>query len=192
MSGPSLSSARSNLTLICVLSQLFGVKVPDGIVPEAGSPASNAPISWYYPHVFYSYPKALPRVTFQDPVIGDGVYYTSGMESFISTMETNALMGKNVARLIMDDAMGISVHTEIGVEGGFDHDGNPQKVVCDRGGEGRGQGRGEGRGEGRSDGRGGGGRGEERGEGRSEGRGGGRGAGEVPKTRPTEAVMQDL
>jgi prenylcysteine oxidase / farnesylcysteine lyase len=31
------------------------------------------------------------------------VYYTSGMELFISTMETNALMGKNVAKLIVDD-----------------------------------------------------------------------------------------
>lgn len=64
------------------------------------------PISWYYPHVFDSYPKAFPRVTFQDPVVGDGIFYTSGMESFISTMETNALMGKNVARLIVDRMLG--------------------------------------------------------------------------------------
>lgn len=63
------------------------------------------PISWYYPHVFNSYPKAFPRVTFQEPVIRDGLYYTSGMESFISTMETNALMGMNVARLIVDDIL---------------------------------------------------------------------------------------
>ena len=28
------------------------------------------------------------------------------MESFISTMETNALMGMNVARLIVDDLVG--------------------------------------------------------------------------------------
>jgi len=32
-----------------------------------------------------------------------GFYYTSGMESFISTMETSALMGMNVAQLIVDD-----------------------------------------------------------------------------------------
>lgn len=32
-----------------------------------------------------------------------GFYYTSGMESFISTMETNALMGMNIAQLIVDD-----------------------------------------------------------------------------------------
>jgi len=29
------------------------------------------------------------------------------MESFISTMETNALMGKNVAKLIVDDILGV-------------------------------------------------------------------------------------
>lgn len=45
-------------------------------------------------------------MTFQDPIIRDGLYYTSGMESFISTMETNALMGMNVARLIVDDIPG--------------------------------------------------------------------------------------
>ena len=31
-----------------------------------------------------------------------GVWYTSGIEPFISTMETSALMGRNVARLIVD------------------------------------------------------------------------------------------
>lgn len=59
---------------------------------------------------------ALPRVTFQDPIVGPGLYYTSGMESFISTMETNALMGKNVAKLIVDDIVG--VESGGAVEGG--------------------------------------------------------------------------
>lgn len=68
----------------------------------------SSPISWYNPHVFQAYPKATPRVTFQDPIVGWGVYYTSGMEAFISTMETAALMGKNVARLIVDDMQGIN------------------------------------------------------------------------------------
>ena len=30
------------------------------------------------------------------------VWYTSGIESFISTMETSSLMGMNVARLVAD------------------------------------------------------------------------------------------
>ncbi|KAL6893115.1 hypothetical protein HDV57DRAFT_513343 [Trichoderma longibrachiatum] len=94
------------------LSDLLGVQVPDtftGPAPEAeGSGVVVEPISWYYPHWFYSYPIELPRVTFQDPILGSGLYYTSGIESFISTMETSALMGMNVARLIVDDAAGIS------------------------------------------------------------------------------------
>lgn len=95
------------------LSSVLGVKVPEGFtgataVVEGETTEVVEPVSWYYPHVFHSYPKALPRVTFQDPILGNGVYYTSGMEGFISTMETNALMGKNVARLIIDDALGLS------------------------------------------------------------------------------------
>lgn len=94
------------------LSSVLGVKVPEGFIGAAAAAVEGeeivAPVSWYYPHVFHSYPKALPRVTFQDPILGNGVYYTSGMEGFISTMETSALMGKNVARLIIDDALGLS------------------------------------------------------------------------------------
>jgi prenylcysteine oxidase / farnesylcysteine lyase len=53
--------------------------------------------------VWYSYPYAYPRVTFEDIELARGLYYTAGIESFISTMETSALMGMNVAQLIMDD-----------------------------------------------------------------------------------------
>jgi len=119
------------------LSRLFGVEVPNSITGGVGGDDTQViPISWYYPAVFYSYPQALPRVTFQDPVIGPGLYYTSGMESFISTMETNALMGKNVARLIIDDALGLLTGNAVG-EIPEEGRGGAQKVVCDRG---RGQG----------------------------------------------------
>jgi prenylcysteine oxidase / farnesylcysteine lyase len=91
------------------LSKVLGSKVPDTFVSEKGSDADAFdPISWYYPHWFHSYPIELPRVTFQDPIVGRGLYYTSGIESFISCMETSALSGKNVARLIADDFAGIS------------------------------------------------------------------------------------
>ncbi len=46
-------------------------------------------------------------MTFEDPELARGFYYTSGMESFISTMETSALMGMNVARLVMDDYVNV-------------------------------------------------------------------------------------
>ena len=95
------------------LSALLGVSVPatftgpapavEGQGEEEAAAAAADPISWYHPTVFNPYPIKHPRVTFQDPVLGsDGLYYTSGMDSFISTMETNALMGMNVARLIVD------------------------------------------------------------------------------------------
>lgn len=108
------------------LSEILGVDVPSTFVPskkkgeegtddddggdenkDSSSSRSVDAISWYYPHWFHSYPIELPRVTFQDPVLGKGLYYTSGIESFISTMETSALMGKNVARLVADAAAGI-------------------------------------------------------------------------------------
>lgn len=90
------------------LSSLLGVEVPSSFTGATASDVDIVePISWYYPHLFHSYPKALPRVTFQDPILGNGVYYTSGIESFISTMETSALMGKNVARLLVDDILGL-------------------------------------------------------------------------------------
>lgn len=99
------------------LTAILGAEIPDTFVSKQGSArtasiddssSSFEPISWYYPHYFYSYPIELPRVTFQDPVVGDGLFYTSGIESFISTMETSALMGKNVARLIADEFTGVS------------------------------------------------------------------------------------
>ncbi|KAK4443879.1 Prenylcysteine oxidase [Podospora aff. communis PSN243] len=119
------------------LSRLFGVEVPDSfILTKKGDDTLVSPISWYYPAVFHSYPQALPRVTFQDPIIGPGLYYTSGMESFISTMETNALMGKNVARLIVDDALGKRSGYSVNGDDNSDS-GEALKVTCDRG---RGQG----------------------------------------------------
>ncbi|KAI2627736.1 prenylcysteine oxidase [Hypoxylon sp. NC1633] len=97
------------------LSRLLGVQVPETFIrspesTEMGERASTVvePISWYHPAVFHPYPQKYPRVTFQDPILGDGLYYTSGIESFISTMETSALMGMNVARLIVDDYLGVS------------------------------------------------------------------------------------
>ncbi|KAK2064398.1 prenylcysteine oxidase [Colletotrichum caudatum] len=89
------------------LSKLLGVEVPESIFPphktEEGSSHTVTPISWYYPHVFNSYPIEYPRVTFQDPILRDGLYYLSGIESFISCMETSSLMGMNIAKLIADD-----------------------------------------------------------------------------------------
>ena len=67
-------------------------------------------ISWYHEKVWRPYPYELPRLTFEHIRLagakngnGRGIFYTSGIESFISTMETSALMGKNVASLIVQE-----------------------------------------------------------------------------------------
>jgi prenylcysteine oxidase / farnesylcysteine lyase len=88
--------------------ELLGATVPPTFT------GGSSPITWYTPHIFNSYPKTAPRTTFQDPIVGSGVYYTSGMELFISTMETNALMGKNVAKLIVNDIAGCAVNIRDG------------------------------------------------------------------------------
>lgn len=105
------------------LSNILGTEVPLTFVTppdmknQEADETSVDPISWYYPHWFHSYPIELPRVTFQDPIVGRGLYYTSGIESFISTMETSALMGMNVARLIADDFAGVTRNSRGAVRG---------------------------------------------------------------------------
>ena len=85
-------------------------------------------ITWIYQKNWYSYPIEYPRVTFESTTIDlespspssssdpkaqnsaesqtpnkGKIWYTSGIESFISTMETSSLMGMNVARLLVDE-----------------------------------------------------------------------------------------
>jgi prenylcysteine oxidase/farnesylcysteine lyase len=77
---------------------------------EAEGSDVNGVVSWVYSKVWHSYPREYPRVTFEEIRLDDeredgsdgGLWYTSGIESFISTMETSALSGKNVARLVWD------------------------------------------------------------------------------------------
>ncbi|KAI5205870.1 putative prenylcysteine lyase [Aureobasidium subglaciale] len=63
---------------------------------------SEEDVSWMYRKVWHSYPYEYPRVTFEELQLDDGLWYTAGIESFISTMETSSLMGKNIARLMVD------------------------------------------------------------------------------------------
>ena len=63
---------------------------------------SKDDVSWMYRKVWNSYPYEYPRVTFEELQLDEGLWYTSGIESFISTMETSSLMGKNIAKLMVD------------------------------------------------------------------------------------------
>lgn len=72
-------------------------------------------ISWIYRKLWQSYPYMYPRVEFEHIKLGDHVFYTSGIESFISTMETSSLMGMNVAKVMVEDW--VEAHEEV-KEGG--------------------------------------------------------------------------
>jgi len=76
------------------LGAILGIK-------EAGDRAAAVP--WIYRHVWKAYPYEYPRVTFEESKLADGLWYTAGIESFISSMETSSLMGMNVAKLIIDE-----------------------------------------------------------------------------------------
>ncbi|ODQ51587.1 FAD/NAD(P)-binding domain-containing protein [Saitoella complicata NRRL Y-17804] len=64
---------------------------------------TSAQFPWIYRKEFDAYPKLRPRVEFAriELVEGEGMWFTNGMEGFVSTMETEALMGMNVAGLVM-------------------------------------------------------------------------------------------
>ena len=94
------------------LSELFGFdhtpKANTGADPISELPPWH--ISWLHEKVWDSYPYEIPRTEFESIRLeggkytdGTGVWYTSGIESFISTMETSALMGMNVAALIVKE-----------------------------------------------------------------------------------------
>jgi prenylcysteine oxidase/farnesylcysteine lyase len=67
---------------------------------------SETDVSWVYRKLWQSYPYEIPRVTFEELRLDENLWYTGGMESFISCMETSALMGKNVAKLVVETWVG--------------------------------------------------------------------------------------
>lgn len=79
------------------LARILGLSIPK---EEAEKGSSDGTISWINRWDVHSYPYEYPRVTFDEIELDDGLWYTSSIESFISTMETSALAGKNVAALM--------------------------------------------------------------------------------------------
>ncbi|KAL9003114.1 MAG: hypothetical protein Q9188_003996 [Gyalolechia gomerana] len=71
-------------------------------------------VTWQYHKRWDSYPYLPPRSAFANlrldqgeeeeggKISAGGLWYTSGIEQFISTMETSSLMGSNIARLVLD------------------------------------------------------------------------------------------
>ena len=94
------SPERVNATL---LSHILGQRVGE---EEAETGSVDGAVSWIHHKLWYSYPREYPRVSFEELLLDERLWYTSGIESFISTMETSALSGKNVARLVRDGWVG--------------------------------------------------------------------------------------
>jgi prenylcysteine oxidase/farnesylcysteine lyase len=79
------------------LNSLLGIKRPP---PNTLEEFTVGDISWLFVKEWQSYPVEYPRATFDKIKLEDGLWYTGAMDAFVSTMETNALMGKNVAALM--------------------------------------------------------------------------------------------
>lgn len=86
------------------LSNILGLPATATTDDDNDPSLSKEDISWIYRKKWHSYPYLHPRVTFDDPQLDHTgmLWYTSGIEQFISTMETSSLMGMNVARLAVD------------------------------------------------------------------------------------------
>ncbi|KAK2873308.1 hypothetical protein FQN49_002458 [Arthroderma sp. PD_2] len=80
------------------LSGILGIEGPmNGSITDF----SQSDISWSHEKAWHSYPVLYPRVTFEDIQLAPNLWYTSGIESLISTMETSSLSGMNVAALMV-------------------------------------------------------------------------------------------
>jgi prenylcysteine oxidase/farnesylcysteine lyase len=61
-------------------------------------------ITWIYRQTFEgAYPQDGPTSVYDDIKLAEGLWYTAGIETFVSTLETSSLMGMNVAKLIVKE-----------------------------------------------------------------------------------------
>lgn len=98
------------------LSHIFGRAISDKEA-EKGDMGDDGTVSWIHHKLWHSYPREYPRVTFEEIKLDEGLWYTNGMEGFISTMETSALSGRNVAKLVQGKWVGEKEKEGEGKEG---------------------------------------------------------------------------
>ncbi|KAF3907152.1 hypothetical protein ABW21_db0205954 [Orbilia brochopaga] len=76
---------------------------PDEKIHEMMGLAGDAKaLTWSYRKLWQAYPVEEPRTKFQEAQLDFGLWYTAGMEAFISCMETMSLAGQNVAANIVE------------------------------------------------------------------------------------------
>lgn len=91
------------------VAQVLGIQNSASVDLDGNSAISDLPkddISWFHEKIWHPYPFLHPRVTFEELNVAPSLWYTGGIESFISTMETSSLMGKNVAALMVQSWKG--------------------------------------------------------------------------------------
>lgn len=85
------------------LAPIIGVELPTSRENGTIGEISSNDVSWFHEKTWHSYPYEYPRQTFEEIQLASNVWYTGGIESFISTMETSSLMGMNVAALMTNE-----------------------------------------------------------------------------------------
>jgi prenylcysteine oxidase/farnesylcysteine lyase len=85
------------------LASVLGVEIPESNQNGTIGDISRNDVSWFHEKTWHSYPYEYPRLTFEEIKLASNVWYTGGIESFISTMETSSLMGMNVAGLMTNE-----------------------------------------------------------------------------------------
>ncbi|EED20223.1 prenylcysteine lyase, putative [Talaromyces stipitatus ATCC 10500] len=85
------------------LASVLGVEIPEANQNGTIGDISRKDVSWVHEKTWHPYPYEYPRVTFEKIRLASNIWYTGGIESFISTMETSSLMGMNVAGLMTNE-----------------------------------------------------------------------------------------
>ncbi|OXV10790.1 hypothetical protein Egran_01450 [Elaphomyces granulatus] len=83
------------------VARILGVDEPTGAENLTIGDLAKQDVSWFHEKVWHSYPYLYPRENFEEISLGPNIWYTGGIESFISAMETSSLMGRNVAGLMV-------------------------------------------------------------------------------------------
>lgn len=98
------------------ISQILGLQDTDTNSQSTIADLPKSDISWFHEKIWNPYPFLYPRVTFEEPNVSPNIWYTGGIESFISTMETSSLMGRNVAALMVESWSGSGLEKEKGLK----------------------------------------------------------------------------
>lgn len=85
------------------IASVLGVDAPQGPSNLTINDLPPRDVSWFHEKTWQPYPYEYPRQTFEPTKLAPNLWYTSGIENLISTMETSSLMGKDIAALMVNE-----------------------------------------------------------------------------------------